>query len=251
MITYFFVLWMTLAQANPPFAELSGGATVDVAPSHVFIPQGFDNNDLHVQIVLDGELPSSCYFIEKPQANVNTQKKKIYLRQTAHFDSGNSWCDNDLPRPYQRVVDLEKIAVAGAYEVLLFNPKTSRYARVGTMPIAVATSQNIDDYLYLPVMDGAFVKQPGYATDDKISPVINLQGTFRNSCMRSKETKVLVRAGNVIEVLPVAELAKDNICSQVRIPFEERVTLPRVPRGRYLVHIRSYNSDSVNKVMEL
>ncbi|MBI3555961.1 MAG: hypothetical protein HY074_06845 [Deltaproteobacteria bacterium] len=220
-----------------PHIEVFQPAMVDVVPDHVFVPLGFDDND-NAQIVLDGALTDTCYKMGPTKARVDHEAHKIFVRQHAFYYPGG-WCA-EVRIPYVQVVDLG-ILKAGQYEVLIEQADHAAKS-LASLPIAFSSTASPDDYLYAPVSEAHL---------DRASTGLILGGTFTNACMAFKRTLRNVRTNNVIEVLPIVDMERGVSCAQVSNDFKIVVPLQDVPHGRYLVHIRSLNGQSINRVLDL
>jgi hypothetical protein len=228
------------ARAAKPM-EMFTPALVKVAPDHVYAPMGFDDND-NAQIVLDGELSDTCYKLGPTEFVVNPSNHTIVLKQQSYYYPG-AWCD-PVHIPYVQTVNLG-ILPAGKYQILVEQPNGS-FLSHAELPVALSTSLNPDDFLYAPVSN-TFLKP---TLTESLSHELVLSGIFSTSCMHFKDVKLHVRSNQVIEVMPIVEMTK-GACAQMTLPFEKTVSLENVPHGRYLLHIRVLNGQSINRVLDL
>ncbi len=223
---------MGIASAND-----IGPALITKVTERVFTPHGFDDND-NVQVVLDGELQSTCYRAGPVEASVDKDTKTIRIHDHNYFYEG-CWCA-EVVTPYVRAVDIG-ILPHGNYSVVVENDE-GRTLRKGAMNITLATTLAPDDFLYAPVSE-ASVSIP----TDGSNPKLTLRGNFSNTCMTLKEIRPTYSPGNVIEVLPIADMKSEN-CAEALVPFTVTVPLTNVPKGRTLVHVRSLNGQALNQV---
>lgn len=243
-----FALETERTHAESPGIETIDPAVVDIAPVRVFTPLGFDDND-NVQVVLDGELDNTCYRLGPVQKQVDHAKQRVYIRQQAYFYS-SAWCAQ-VRVSYVQPVNLG-IMRSGVYEVYLYD-RHGAAKSMGMLPIAVSKSANPDDYLYAPLLSAHLEKSTVSAGGGKTRPSykVVLNGAFNNTCMHFKETKIMVRPKQqVIEVLPIVEI-EGTACAQIVTEFTESVSLGGLPQGRYLIHIRSLNGQSLNQIVDL
>lgn len=227
----------------------------DTLPAHIFIPPGFDDND-NAQIVVDGELENTCYKVGPTTSRVDTEKKTVVVRQTMyHYTDPGCFC-LEVREPYTVTVNLG-VLPAGQYKVLV--EKGGEQIAKGHLPVAIAKSPNADDYLYAPVsnvyVDPGNELNPSSTSNSETQIV--LSGIFKNTCMEIQEVRANLRAGNIIEVLPIAQLREDRVCAQTIKRFEHRIAVSKllgsgssVAHGRYLIHVRSLNGQAVNVVGE-
>lgn len=211
---------------------------VSVTPENAFVPPGFNNRE-NAQVVLTGELVNTCFKIGPTAVSIDSANKKVFLTQQAYFFNG-CFCA-DIVTPYVQTVNLG-VLPAGNFQVLVLNGN-HQFVEKAALPIAVGMGPGPDDRLYAPVEE-AFLDQ----TSPSATPALILRGTFTTSCMDLDHVQVLYRIPNVIEVLPYAEYKPGANCVQTSRPFEAQVVLQSPWHGSSLVHIRSLNGQSINKV---
>jgi hypothetical protein len=78
-----------------------------------------------------------------------------------------------------------------------------------------------------------------------------LRGEFNSDCMHLQEVKVLYRAENIIEVLPIATMDEGQNCHTASIPFQSQVNIQSPWKGRTLIFVRSLNGQAISKVVDL
>ena len=209
---------------------------VDINPQHLFVPSGFDDND-QVEIITDGYLPDTCYRIRPTQVFIDLDKKRITVQPKAQLFPGVCM---DVTVPFTTVVPISAGVPTGNYEITTKNGSLKERLFVAPAPFS-----SPDDYLYAPV-DKATVENTMQGTQ-----TATVYGRFTNSCSMIDNIKITV-TDKTIQVLPVMKQSdKDqhgNPCAAEERPFEERITLPKLATGRYLLHVRSLNGQSVNQV---
>jgi hypothetical protein len=221
------------------FAQNYKPVLINFEPENIFIPQDFDNND-NAQVVVDGTFPDTCYKVGPVEYTVNQDKKVIYVRNKAyHYNS--SWCAT-LMVPFFQTVNLG-ILREGKYEVKVVQnsgaTKTS-----GLLPVFYSKNIGPDDFLYAPVTE-VFLKNK--ITEGNRSIV--MRGYYTNTCMYMKDVKILYRTGNVIEILPIANLRNDIPCYEKIIPYEKEIEVTEKIKGKALLHVRSLSGQAVNNVV--
>jgi hypothetical protein len=55
----------------------------------------------------------------------------------------------------------------------------------------------------------------------------------------------------VIVVLPIAKMETRPDCKDGKFPFNKVVSVDLVPKGRYLLHVRSMNSKAINNLVDV
>lgn len=232
------VLSVVLSQNNAS-AQDYRPKLVRQTPENVFIPQDFDNND-NSQVVVDGTFSSTCYKTAPVEYVVNHETKQVTVRNQAYFYS-SSWCAF-VTVPYFQTVNLGLLP-EGKYEVKAEDERgASRPA--GFLPVYYSKTIGPDDYLYAPVQEALLLTKK---TNSKRA--VLLRGALTSSCMTLADVKVLYRPGNVIEILPMAQMSNAGGCRDQMIPFEKAVIIEHEPKGKALIHVRSLSGQAVNNVV--
>jgi len=215
---------------------------VDAPIRAVHVPGYLDNNDV-AQFMIEVEFPNSCY----------AMGRVIVRAQTEDLDAGKigfqlEALKYDRPTCLQvktktlKVVDLG-ILPSGSYQ--LTGLKDSRV--YNNIRIAKAEGRSIDNFTYAPV-DALFLKNDQQGN----RRLLVLVGSYRNSCMKLRSEIPVYRANDttrVIEVLPIVEMEKDQICLEQIVPFMVPVEIPdKIPSGEYVFHVRTMNGNSLNKL---
>ncbi len=199
-----------------------------------YVPAGFDSND-KTQFVIAGDMPSTCYRVGPLSVKVNKDTKVIQVKQRLY--KYNTICLYMLV-PFHKIVDVG-ILPSGEYSVV-----SEDEVDIGKLPIKKATTEAADDYLYAPVTE-ARVK-----FNESGEPYAIVEGSFSNSCMRIKELKVFPDGDRVLTVLPVSENVDSTDCTAGDYAFRKTVDLPKMPKGRYLLNVRSLNGEGLFKFFD-
>lgn len=225
-LSIFLILLGALAEGSPPL--------VKVSLSKVFVPVGFDSNDL-TQIVGVGVFPHTCYQVGPMDIDVDEQAKIIRVKQHAYLYPGHCL---PVTVPFQQVIDVGIIDV-GNYEII----DDVSGNRLGSLPIRLAKDigPGTDDFPYAPV-DDAYVK-----TNPGGPRTLLIQGTFTNSCMKMKRLDVTYYQ-DVVVVLPISEMEKpeNGGCTAGLFGFTQKVPLVFPSKHAYLLHIRSMAGNAIN-----
>lgn len=200
--------------------------------NELYIPGGFDDNDV-VQIVGEGMFRNSCYRPGPANAKVDQQNFTVTLDATAYEYPGICL---QVILPFERTIDLG-ILRDGTYKVI------QNGEQMTTFTVAKAKSISPDDYLYAPISQAFFRQENGVSK-------IALSGEFRSDCM--KLDRVLTHIEHkVIVVQPIATMQERGNCQEGKFPFNTVVTVNNVPKGRYLIHVRSMNAKAVNTLVDV
>ena len=253
MLTRFQALVFATCALMCPFIVNAGGtletlqpALISITPDHIFAPMGFDDND-NAQVVLDGELSDTCHKLGPTSFKIDEANQRIYVQQQAYYYPG-AWCAQ-VRVPYVQTLNLGLLR-AGQYEIVT-QREDGTLISASMLPVAAATTLSPDDHLYAPVTDVFLEKSLGTLEGQDVFHTLFVSGSFNNSCMKFKEMKMIVRDNNVIEILPLVEMDKTGGCSQLVTEFNVGVSLKSIPKGRHLIHIRSLNGQSINRVADL
>ncbi len=231
-------VFLTFLVISPVFAGDSDPKTqpelIPVPIQRAFIPIGFDDND-HVQIVISGEFPDTCHKL----GPVSTTKGggKIVIKQRAYRYGGVCM---DMVVPFNQVVELNLVP-KGRYEV----KDATTGKSLGELPVVAATRPEQDDYTYAPVEEAMILEERGGA-----GPTLYLAGNFPNGSMRMKEVKILSYP-DVLVVQPIMEKVEGTLEASSRPRFEKKIPLKHLPKGKFLLHVRSMNGRALNIVEEM
>jgi hypothetical protein len=217
-----------------PCIGLSAPNLVEVPLDQVFIPaSGFDDNDF-VEAVVAGELPTPCHRLDRLEV-VKRNTAELRLKQWARLETSGPCGDGDLPDgpvPFTSVVSLGGLA-AGEYS-LNYTAHAAGQARRAFL-VAVAPTSQIDSHDYAAVTQ---IEMP-----DLIS-----------SCQKLKLPLQVSREADVLVLLPILEQSAtgdSSPCQPIRKPFQASFTLPALSRGSYLLHVRSRDGKSQNRVFHV
>jgi len=228
---------LSLLAVAPVFAGDDNKNVPELVPvqlQRAFIPVGFDNND-HVQIVVSGEFPDTCHKLGPVTAT--KVAGKIEVKQQAYRYGGVCM---DMVVPFNQVVDLDLMST-GRYEVKDMASGKS----LGDLPVMAANRPEPDDFPYAPVAEALILEERGGA-----GPTLYLTGNFPNGSMRIKDVKVLAYS-DVLVVQPIVEKVNGEVDGDARPRFEKKVPLKALPKGKFLLHVRSMNGKALNTVEEI
>jgi hypothetical protein len=224
---------------------------VEVPLTRVFIqPQGYDDND-NVEVIVDGELPNTCYTLEKQEVIHDPQTNEIRVQQRAihRLDGVCAQDASDTPQmqttvPFTESVDLGQLP-ATAYRLIYEGPNGEKRER--SFEVALATAASPDSLPYamvteLSIQDIGTAEAPSFAT---------ISGLLNNSCYSFNDEVTVDRQGDVIVLLPTVTVQATGPCLMYVRPFTKRVELGTLSAERYLVQARSMNGKSLNRVFNI
>jgi hypothetical protein len=221
----------TLLAAMPVAAfgdDTSQPTETPVALQRVYVPEGFDDNDV-TQVVVTGEFSDTCHKVGPTEVSVNRTTGKLQVKQKAYRYTEE--CHRTIV-PFMQVVSVGLLS-AGSYEISDASTSTT----LGKLSVALATKASADDFLYAPVVDADVARNE-----------VEVRGHFTDRC--TKLQNILVTASkDTIVVQPIVKRYGDYAhCDYELVPFRARRKLPDdVARGTYLLHVRSMSGSAVNK----
>lgn len=225
----FAALCVASVQALAQYEPTQEGATFD----KVYVPVGFDSND-HVQIVGEGMFENACYRPAPTTVKIDENAKTINLGPVAY--KYNGLCAQ-VVLPFQRVIDIGVLKI-GVWKVTQgTDPKV-----IAEIPVKPALALAPDDFLYAPVSQ-AFLRESAKRT------MVFVTGNFSNKCMSIEKMEVNV-SNDTIVVQPIATMSAVD-CQAAQVPFQKAVRVPKLKAGRYLLHVRSLNGNSVNQIVQI
>jgi len=222
-------LFLGMGVAN---AEDSTSRVIEVPAqmNAVFVPKGFDSNDNSL-VVVAGAYPNSCYKMGPTQVSVDKQTRTVSIDVKAYYTT-DVYCLM-LYIPFTQAINVG-VLQAGEYKIVINRKDTEK------LPIALATRDQPDDYVYATVSNLSRLSQNRF----------QLQGYLPNSCSQISEVRVLEEAGNVIAVLPIISFAEgcEPNHNPEELAFTTEFQVPSHLSGHKLMHVRSLNGSSMNQV---
>jgi hypothetical protein len=228
----------TIAHAGPDEEEIN--------ISHVFIPRkGFDDND-HVQFVLEGNLPSSCYTLGNADAKWDSKGKTVRVRQYAWRRTAGPCGTGDLiegPVPFTNEVSLGRLK-SGIYQINF----TQNRPEVGrrTFGVEAAPSTNIDNLSYA-VVRNVIAHDLNF---ENAEVQVEVTGLTTSSCLEPEKELRVEKQNDVFVILPVQTQIQAD-CQPIKKEFSRKVNLGFLMQGQYLLHVRSMNGVAVNRTISV
>ncbi|MBP7844980.1 MAG: hypothetical protein KA116_09195 [Proteobacteria bacterium] len=224
---------------------------VEIGVARVFIPaNGFDDNDT-VEAVLDGELPNSCFALEKSVVDVNAAEKTITVHQFAIRVTAGI-CDpkevQDVPQlmtpvPYSVTVTVGQLA-AGNYKIN-FAPNSTQN-KIRNFKVDVAKVPSIDSRPYAKVTQVIVDDIIG----DKDNVKVEIRGVLNNSCYELDRIDVDTQ-DDVTILLPTVTVKRAPTCLMVLRPFTATVDLGAMGAAHRMIHVRSAEGKSLNHTFQV
>ena len=220
--------------AGATFAHADNPTKEPAIYSKVFVPRGFDSNDV-VQIVATGTFENGCYRPAETSARVDEGAKRIYLTAAAY--KYNGLC-TQMVLPFDRVVDVG-IVPAGEYQIM----QESQSDVLGKITIKEAAKNEPDDFTYAPVSQ-AYIDDNGKGKDKLV-----IRGIMPTDCMKVEDVKI-THDDNVLMAQPIVKVEQRKGCAVGTFPFRKEIDV-KAPKGEYLLHVRSMNAKAINNLIDV
>lgn len=231
----------------------AGGQPIHVeAPvERIFVPKGFDDNDI-TQIIVMGRFADDRHRVVGAQVRKDPLRNRIYYEIEA-LEYSTPTGDEEME--YVQVVDVGLLP-KGQYQILPLSKKEEENigalgSVAGILNVKHTDSPRRDDHIYAAV-DSAVLQK----NEDGLRRNLVVFGTKNNSCLEF-DGKLIDRFGvkktdsHLIEVLPIMK-KEGRDCISIKEPFEFTFRLPEdISSGRYLFHIRTYDGNSFNKMSKV
>lgn len=225
--------------------------TEEVRLEAVLTPsKGYDDNDT-VEVILHGTLKNACYSIGNAEFE-RIGENKISVKQFARkLTTGVCADESKLPThlllqvPFTTELTLGQLG-NGPYQVV-YNQSFGNSAGVRDLVVARSKLPSVDELPYASV--SAALTRDVYGPKDDVKVTIN--GVLTSSRMELNPVVQWEKVDDVYVVLPTVKVRNDVLCTYMLRPFQFNLNIGNSDPGHYLVHVRSMNGNSVNKVFEV
>ncbi len=233
IVTLFLLLtsFISFAQTNPEIV---------ISPiDHLFVPQGFDNND-NVEVVVTGHFPNPCYSINK--INVEVLDETVHVTVTAlKKEVPSSELCEPLSVPFKEEVTIGNLQ-AGNYNIIV-NGKTP-YEHRQKMEVAISDSNSVDDHLY-PIVEYVELGFTGGLSGDAVLFV-----KVPSDCVVFDRVEYLSNNKDTLSVLPILKkISTDCNSKQTRIEIPVKFKPYSFTHKDVLLYVRSIEGKSVNTIV--
>lgn len=202
---------------------------VPLLNGRIYIPDGFDDNDL-IEIAVSGRLPDLCH--RNPTYEITRQGNEFKVNLYAYFIPRPEGCKK-VSVPYLDTISLG-ILPKGNYVVAL--QSISGPQNKIQFHVEGAKSSLQDDFLYGNVM--------GIVENDN-NRLVELIGTNPVNCLEFRKLESEIQGGVIVLRPQFEEIGQ---CEDRPTPFSIRYEVPYMegqPRG-VLLHVRVMNGRSYN-----
>ena len=207
----------------------------------IFIPEGYDTTDI-VEVVLKGYFLDACNTLETPEVKIDIENKKITITPRS-YRTEQDLCVQMIS-PFTQVINLGRLPVGGYRVEIASHPHLQDHLKIES-----SGTQNTDNFLYAPVEYADVKKQSNSLI------WVTLHGRYpllKRGCMKIKGVIINEYKNNVIVIQPISEIDDDTTCASypAGADFSYSIIVPEVKADEALIHVRTLNGGSYNRVVE-
>ncbi|MGE3608632.1 MAG: hypothetical protein AB7I27_03510 [Bacteriovoracaceae bacterium] len=215
-------LFSSLAHAAPQI--------IPAPVSHLYVPQGFDNNDA-VEVVVTGYFTNTCF--SRNTVNVDIKEDKINISVSAIANEDTKRLCAEMIVPFKEVVSIGNLQ-GGDYDINVNGVLKD------SVSIKEASSNATDDHLYADIE----------SVERKSGTDFVLKGWRFSNCIELDKIEVVSNGKDTLSILPVMKQVS-NFCPMKMMPIAYPVKLDfsSVKVKEPLIHVRTMDGKSFNKII--
>lgn len=212
---------------------------VEAPIDHVFVPQGFDNNDF-VEIVVTGAFPNPCYVRNKYDVKVKEDLIKIDVTSLSMDDPAYTKCE-PLKIPFSEVVNLGSLQ-GGKYKIIV--NEGGKYEQKDSIEIGSASSESVDENIY------AMVDYVETGITGGLSGDAMLIAHSPSPCLIMDKVEYQTNSHDTLSVMPIMKRISSE-CPEKK----ERIEIPiKFEPGKFkfekiLIFVRTIEGRSVHTII--
>jgi hypothetical protein len=212
---------------------------VEAPIDHIFIPNGFDNND-HIEVIITGKFPNPCYTRNKYEVKIVNDVIEIDVTSLSMDDPAYTKCE-PLKIPFTEVVNIGSLQ-GGDYKVIV--NKGGEHEKKDTISIGTASSESVDDNIYAMV-DYVETGFTGGASGDAV-----LIAQSPSPCLVLDRVEYLSNSKDTLSVLPIMKRVSSNCPEQrQRLEIPIKFDSSRFSFEKVLLFVRTIEGRSVNTII--
>lgn len=212
----------------------------DAPLDHLFVPEGFDNND-NIEFVVTGKFPNPCHTRNDVKVDVRGDLIKIEVTSLVSEERDRTLCE-DLSIPFSEVVRVGSLQ-AGDYKIIVNEGSSSELK--AKINVAVSSSSSVDDHLY------AQVDYIELGFTGGLSGEAMLVGKSLSPCLAFDKVEYKSNGKDTVSIMPIMKKISTNCPEQnkrMEIPLKFN---PRsLKNDRVLLFVRSVDGKSVHSFIE-
>lgn len=207
---------------------------------HLFVPQGFDNND-NVEVVVTGKFPNPCFIRNKIDVVVKEEKISITVTALKREDERSELCE-PMTVPFTEEISIGNLQ-GGDYEIVV--NEGSRYVQKDSLTVGISRSESVDDHLY-PIVEYVELGFTGGLSGDAV-----LYAKTPSDCVVFDHVEYISNKKDTIAILPVMKKT-GTVCHEriARIEIPIRFNVRSLPHSDVLLYVRSIEGKSVNAIIQ-
>lgn len=206
---------------------------------HLFVPEGFDNND-NVEVIVTGKFPNPCYIKNKVDVEVEDNKVLINITALKKEGEGLAICE-PLAVPYKEQITVGNLQ-GGDYEIIV-NEKTE-FEKKDTLHVNVSASSSVDEHLY-PIVEYVELGFTGGLSGEAF-----LIAKSPSDCLAFDKVEYQSNKKDTISILPIMKKISSN-CNEVkkRLQIPVKFNPHALNNKEVLLFVRSIEGKSVNTII--
>lgn len=209
---------------------------VEAPIDHVFVPNGFDNND-HVELIVTGKFPNPCYTRNRYDLKVKDNIINIDITSLSMDDPAYTKCE-PLKIPFTEVVNVGNLQ-GGEYKVIV--NAGGKYEQTDTINIGTASSDSVDDNIYAKV-DYIETGFTGGSFGDAL-----LIAQSPSPCLVFDRVEYLTNGKDSLSVLPIMKKISSNCPEKAeRLEIPIKFDPSKFNYKQILLFVRTIEGRSVN-----
>lgn len=212
---------------------------VEAPLDHLFVPNGFDNND-NVEVVVTGKFPNPCYVRNSYKVKIQEDQIKIDVTSLSMDDPAYTKCE-PLKIPFSEVINIGSIQ-GGIYQVIV--NEGGKYEKRETISVGTSQSESVDENIYAMV-DFVETGFTGGASGDAI-----LIAQSPSPCLVFDRVEYLSNTKDALSILPIMKKVSSN-CPEKN----ERLEIPvkfdpaKFNSDQVLLFVRTIQGRSVHTII--
>lgn len=238
--------------ASASFVVMAGEKIkVEIPVQAALAPKvGFDDNDT-IEVVLHGNLPNSCYSVGDYEVVKDDTTQTVRVKQFA-FKNLEGVCAEgaELPVHMKMQIPFTNPVTIGHLPVGNYSIEFSELGgQVGMRSLAVeaAPALTVDTKPYAIISN--IESSDFFGANDSVK--VKVRGMVNSTCVKLDENPQVVQQGDVVIVLPTVHVTPNMMCAEMLVPIEKEFDFGKNEVGHHLIHVRSMNGRSMNRVVEV
>lgn len=213
---------------------------VEAPVDHIFVPNGFDNND-NIELVVTGKFPNPCYTKNKVDVKVRGDIITLKVTSLRQSEERLARCE-PMKVPFSEVVTVGNLQ-GGSYRVIV--NQGGRFELRDELDVEMSTSTSVDENLYA-LVDHVELGFTGGLSGDAV-----LVARTVSTCLKLDRVEYLSNSKDTLSVLPIMKkISQDCPERKSRLQIPIKFNLKKFAHDKVLLFVRSIEGKSVHKLIE-